>query len=181
MNREDIIGVICDLYQELAISEFGFDLRETCNELGINLMPYSAFENKVLLTSFDEDGFNIMNPNNNKIEIYYNDEIIPHQRIYFTIPHELGHIVLNHNIVGGNETNEQHKEANIFAQEFYCPLSLIIYYDLKTKSDLISTFGITSGYAGVILDKLKKRSKTLSLTEKRLVRIFENNKNKKTK
>lgn len=181
MNRENIIGVICDLYEELEIGELGFDLKDVCKKLEINLIPYSSFENKELLIGFDEDGFNIINPYNNKIEIYYNDLINPIQRIYFTIPHELGHITLNHNIKGGNETNKQYKEANIFALEFYCPLALIIHYNLKTKSDLISTFGITNSYANVILDKLNKRSKTLSLNEKRLVSLFESNKLNKTK
>ena len=181
MNREDIIGIICDLYEELEISEFGFDLKDVCLKLGINLIPYSAYRNKSLLINFDEDGFNFINPDNNKIEIYYNDFIEPKQRMYFTIPHELGHIVLNHNYEKGNETEEQHREANIFALEFYCPLALIEYYNLSTKSDLISTFGITSGYANVIIDKLKKRSKMLSKNEKRLIKIFQDNKQKKTK
>lgn len=181
MDREEIIGVICDLYDELEISELGFNLKEICKKLEINLIPYSSYEKKDIFFQFDEDGFNIINSLSNKIEIYYNDEIEPFQRIYFTIPHEIGHIVLNHNTDCENETRKQNKEANIFALEFYCPLSLIIHNKLKTKSDLISTFGITSRYADVILDKLKKRPKTLSLNEKRLVEIFEKNKLNKTK
>jgi Zn-dependent peptidase ImmA (M78 family) len=181
MDREEIIGVICDLYEELEISELGFDLKEICKKLEINLIPYSSYEKKDIFLQFDEDGFNIINSLSNKIEIYYNDEIEPFQRIYFTIPHEIGHIVLNHNTEYGNETRKQNKEANIFALEFYCPLCLIIHNKLNTKSDLISTFGITSGYAEVILDKLNKRFKTLSLNEKRLVEIFEKNKLNKTK
>lgn len=114
MNREYIIGVICNLYKELKISELAFDLKDVCSKLEINLIPYSSYENKDLLLGFDNDGFNIINPINNKIEIYYNDEIVPFRRIYFTIPHEIGHIVLNHNIEISNETIKQHKEANIF-------------------------------------------------------------------
>ena len=181
MNREYIIGVICNLYKELKISELAFDLKDVCSKLEINLIPYSSYENKDLLLGFDNDGFNIINPINNKIEIYYNDEIVPFRRIYFTIPHEIGHIVLNHNIEISNETIKQHKEANIFALEFYCPLALIIHYGLKTKSDIISTFGITNSYADVIIDKLSKRSNELSPNEKRLVKIFERNKLNKLK
>lgn len=115
------------------------------------------------------------------LEIYYNDEIYPFKRIKFTIPHEIGHIVLNHNLEFKNETRRQKKEANIFANEFYCPEALIIHYNLKTESDLMSTFGITFPYAKVLIDKINQRSKILIPNEKRLVKIFENNKIIKTK
>lgn len=181
MDKESILEIICDLYEELEISEFGFDLKQVCNKLGINLIPYSLFENQNFLLKYDEDGFNCINPINNKIEIYYNDSIIPKQRINFTIPHEIGHIALNHNCTFQNETAQQNKEANIFAREFYCPEAFIIHYNLNSISDLMSSFNITRGYTEVLIDKVRKRSKELSLLEKRLIKIFEENKNKKAK
>ncbi len=111
MNREEIIEVICDLYEELKISILGFNLKEVCNKLDINLIPYYLFEDSSLLLKLDEDGFNCINPKSSKIEIYYNDRIYPKQRIKFTIPHEIGHIVLNHNIKKGEYAFDQNKEA----------------------------------------------------------------------
>ncbi len=180
MNKENIIGIVCNLYEELEISDLGFDLEIVCNKLEINLKPYSSFENKFILLRFDEDGFNCINPIKNSVEIYYNDEIYPHQRLKFTIPHEIGHIVLNHNLDLKSETNIQKKEADIFASEFYCPEALIIHYNLRTELDLMSTFGITLSYAKVLIDRVNNRTKNLSCKEKRLVKIFEKNKLKKS-
>lgn len=183
MSREDILDVIADLYQEYEISEFGFDLIELIKKMEINIVPYSSFskEKQNVLKNYDEDGFNVINPNNNKIEIYYNDFIKPKRRISFTLPHELGHICLGHNYRLGNETKLQKNDANLFANEFYCPQAFMINYNLITVSDLISTFNITDGYAKVLLEKLnKRRDKSLSYNEERLIKTFEYNKRKKS-
>lgn len=182
MTKEEIIDVIADLYEEHKISKLGFNLKQYCNEAGILLIPYSSFGDKSKnLMDFDEDGFNIINPESNCCEIYYNDEISPRLRINFTVPHEIGHISLGHNLKLGSETSSQNKEANIFANEFYCPQVLIIYFNLLTKSKLMSTFNITSGYAETLLDKIsQRRSMKFTPSEQRLLNIFLNNqKNKK--
>ncbi len=183
MTRERILDVIVDIYQEYEIREFGFDLIKLIKKMEINLVSYSNFskEKQAILKNYDEDGFNIINPNNNKIEIYYNDLIKPKGRLYFTLPHELGHICLGHNCRLGNETETQRSDANLFANEFYCSQAFMIYYNLRTVSDLISAFNITEGYAKVLLEKLsKRRDKRLSYNEKRLIKIFEYNKTKKS-
>lgn len=131
------------------------------------MLPYSSYDKKDLLIKFDKDVFILFNSENGKFEIYYNDEIKPFKRIKFTIPHELGHICLNHTLKMGNETNVQKKEADLFANEFYCSQAFIIHYKLFTSSDLISSFGNTYGYAEILLEKLKKR-KSLNLIESEL-------------
>lgn len=174
---DEIIEVVCDIYEEFQISEFGFDLKKLIKDMGINLIPYSAFNDNTILKKIDEDGFYLINPVNNRIEIYYNDQIFPKGRIKFTLPHELGHICMGHGTKSGYETSIQKNEANIFANELYCPQAFMIYYRLRTKNDLISIFGITNSYAETLLSKLKQR-KSLQLTqaELKLVRIFEKNK-----
>lgn len=174
-----ILECICDIYKECHISEFGFDLKEICKKLEINLIAYDQFEeNANKFYKFDEDAFNIINFKNNKCEIYYNDKIRPKERIKFTIPHEIGHIVLGHHTRAvENETKAQKKEADEFARQFYVPEAFLIHYNLKTISDLMSNFGITSGYAEVILDRFnQRRNKVLTEQESRLIEIFENNK-----
>lgn len=182
MYKEDIIDVIADLYEEHKISEMGFSLKKYCNEAGILLIPYSSFETGgEKLCKFDEDGFNIINPESNCCEIYYNDLIHPRLRIKFTIPHEIGHISLGHNLKLGSETPRQKWEADTFANEFYCPQVLIIYYNLLTKQKLMSAFGITSGYASTLLDKInERRSMKFTSSEQRLLTVFlKNVENKK--
>lgn len=179
MLKEDIIGNIADIYEDYNVSEFGFCLETLCKKMEINLLPYSSYENNVILSKFDQDGFNLYNAKNGRFEIYYNDAIKPLQRIKFTIPHELGHICLGHALKTQNETHQQKREADLFANELYCPQAFIIYYKLFTTSDLIAAFGITEGYATILLEKLGKRKKiTLSQNEKRLINIFERNRRK---
>ena len=182
MNREEIINIVADLYEEYGISELGFSLKKFCNRAEILLIPYSSYGNESnKLKCFDEDGFNLINPESNHNEIYFNDEIRPFERLKFTIPHEIGHICLGHNLcVEKSETRFQNREANIFANEFYCPQVLIIYFHLNTSSKLISKFGITASYAETLLNKIKeRRSMEFSPAEKRLLEVFlKNQKNK---
>lgn len=177
MKKEEILDVICDIYEQEQISEFGFNLNKLCKRLEINLVPYSSFDDEVdKLVGFEKDGFSYLNPRNSKAEIYYNDKILPKGRIKFTIPHELGHICLGHKYYLNKETPKEKREANLFANELYCSQAFMIHYRLFTISDLISNFGITRGYAETLLDKLKKRNnRKLSINEKRLIEIFEKN------
>ena len=175
MNREEIIDIVADLYEEYGISELGFSLKMFCNRAEILLIPYSSYGNESnKLKRFDEDGFNLINSESNHNEIYFNDEIRPLERLKFTIPHEIAHICLGHNLcVGKSETERQNREANIFANEFYCPQVLIIHFDLNTKSKLISAFGISAGYAQTLLDKIaERRSMEFSPAEERLLSVF---------
>lgn len=175
MTRDEIIDIICDLYEEFSIHEFNFDVIKIIKKMGINLIPYSSYPNKNILKKFEQDGFTVFDEKNNKIKIFYNDDIIPKQRINFTLPHELGHICLGH-IISNNCSNSKQfeNEANIFANEFYCPQCFMIYFNLLTPSDLVSSFDITYSYANVLLEKLSKRkNKELTTNERRLISIFE--------
>lgn len=158
---------------------FGFNLEEICRKLGINLIPYSSYDNdKInLLKKFEEDGFSCLNYLNSKCEIYYNDDIKPKLRIKFTLSHELGHIVLGHIINKSRETHEEEQEANYFAREFYIPQAFLIYYKLDNVPDIMSNFNITHSYASLLLELLERRKdKTLREVEIKLIKIFEENK-----
>ena len=115
----------------------------------------------------------------NCCEIYYNDEIEPQARKYFTIPHEIGHISLGHNLHMSGETRKQKQEADFFATEFYCPRILLKYFNLETKTKLVSAFHITASYADIILEKLDQRGNYFSMSEKRLLNFFFTNRKKR--
>lgn len=176
--KERFLDIICDVYEQNMISDFGYSLKTLCNNLEINLIPYSSFGKGIdILIAKDKDGFSCLNPNNSKCEIYYNDRKYPNDRIKFTIPHELGHILLGHLLYSHEETKTEKWQADLFANELYCPQAFMIYYKLLTPSDLVSNFGITWSYAVTLLDKLNERGdKRLTKNEKRLIEIFEKNK-----
>ena len=88
--------------------------------------------------------------------------------------------MLGHNLSMCNETPLQNRDANFFANEFYCPSVLIVHFDLFTRSKMISNFGISAQYADVLLDKLViKVKKDFSDNEKRLLNAFLKNRNGK--
>lgn len=176
--KERFLDIICDIYEQNLISDFGYSLKNLCNSLEINLIPYSSFGNDIdKFIKFEEDGFSLLNSVNRKCEIYYNDKIYPKRRIKFTIPHELGHILLGHPLYSHEETKTEKWQADLFANELYCPQAFMIHYKLLTSSDLVSNFGITWRYAETLLDKLNERGdKRLTTNEKRLIEIFEKNK-----
>ncbi|MDD2542272.1 MAG: ImmA/IrrE family metallo-endopeptidase [Desulfuromonadaceae bacterium] len=59
------------------------------------------------------------------IPIIFVNELLPGDRLRFTLAHELGHIVMHHNSIPGPEMES---EANAFASEFLMPKNDIEYY-----------------------------------------------------
>ena len=179
-DRDEIIDIIADVYEEYSISRVGFDCLELCKKMGITVKKYSESKEACdLLIRLDEDGISGINKRTNEIFIYYNDNIYPRKRLCFTISHEIGHICLGHHLEWQYETDEMKKEADIFANELYCPQAFMIWYGFTTRKELMTYFGITESYAEVLLDKLRKReSQNLTNSEIRLINIFEKNRKK---
>lgn len=63
--------------------------------------------------------------------------------IKFTLAHETGHIVMNHQEDGEIED----KEANCFARNILCPVPVINNFDLQTYSDYMECFRISEPFA----------------------------------
>lgn len=98
-------------------------------------------------TVSSEHGFSIRNPHTGMVEIYYNDTK-DYSTIRFTLAHELGHIVLEH-----NEDNDiSQKEANCFARNLLCPIPVIDELKLKTVNALVEVFEVGELMAVVSLN-----------------------------
>lgn len=83
-----------------------------------------------------EHGFTITD--GNKSIICYN-ELKDEKTIKFTIPHELGHIVLKHK----EDDTVANKEADCFARNILCPIPIVDKYGLSTKTEYTHFFGIS--------------------------------------
>ena len=120
---------------------------------------------------FSNDGFNLFNVNVLRYQIFYNDQMPP-ERITFTIMHEIGHIMLEHE----EHTEENEQEANFYAKTALVPLGLISKLNLKTSSDIADTFGISFEFARNIVSHFNKTMIYPSIFEKeensRLVQLF---------
>jgi len=108
-NYEQIEKIVDEMYEDLDFAETPVDVFKLCQKLQINLIKYSNIESE-LLSFLSNDGFTILDKENRQYKIFYND-LMPDEKIRFTIMREIGHIMLDHKKL--NKKNE--KEANIFA------------------------------------------------------------------
>ena len=181
-----IVEMVADIYEDHGIAEFGFDPIQLCKNMGHIVLPYSSFsddEKRSLLYKQDKDGFSWYNPRLQKCEIYYNDNASPESRTKFTIPHEIGHIEYGH--IFENEISPKMEcIANEFARQLYMPHILLVKKEITTIHEIMSSFGVTEGYARIILDRLNNRmryhgSEFLD-SEYRILEAFDYNRSHKT-
>lgn len=78
--------------------------------------------------------------------VYYND-YKDETTVRFTLAHETGHIVLDHEKDG----EVQDKEANCFARNILCPVPLIKGFEVKTVSEYMKCFDISEPFAKAAL------------------------------
>lgn len=103
--------------------------------------------------------------------IAYNEEVIPFirpkKRIYWTLAHEFGHFLLQHNkekktarlsrlALNSNDYDKYEQEADFFARYFIAPPSIVKEAKIFDTKKLQSFFGITSSAANKTIDYIKK-------------------------
>ncbi len=94
-----------------------------------------------------EMGFTFFDRKKKRWEIFYNDTKCE-TTIRFTLAHELGHIVLEH-----DEDNDVHdKEANCFARNLLAPVPVRDGYQLEKIDDYCECFNISDLMAKVVKD-----------------------------
>ena len=98
------------------------------------------------LFAVSEYGFSIKN--GDKRIIYYNEKKAL-ACIRFTLAHEIGHAVLNHQ----NEDDlGAEREANCFARNLLCPLPIATALEAKTEDDYVSVFNVSNQMARITID-----------------------------
>lgn len=94
------------------------------------------------------------------------------QQARFTIAHEVGHIILNHNNFKGNIE----KEANSFAARLLMPLGILNELNVQSAEELAKICNVSieaAGYRFERLEKLKERNKfRSSILENELINNF---------
>lgn len=98
------------------------------------------------LFAVSEYGFSIKK-NGNRI-IYYNEKM-PLACIRFTLAHEVGHAVLQHQ---DEDDPLAEKEANCFARNLLCPAPIISAFELLFVRDYVAVFNVSADMARVAID-----------------------------
>lgn len=145
-NKYEIIKqMIIQLFIQHDIRSIPIDCFEICAKMDIKLKPYSRLTKEALSKAMatSKDGFCLLleEPigqfSYNQWYIFYNDHQ-SHERIRFTLMHEIGHIVLDHT----EHSELAESEANFFAKYALAPPPLIHkiqpedYMDVAKRFDL---------------------------------------------
>lgn len=159
ISNEDLYRITVDFIKENHLG-YGVNVISLCNKLDYPLVKY---HNKHKLVSFSKDGFIYREGNN--FYIFYNEDMYPN-RINFTIAHELGHIVLNHDLVGGKYKNRKiltyggndllEHQANTFAQNILMPADKMVLLKNHSVDDIARYFCVSKKMAEVRLSRLKE-------------------------
>lgn len=141
MNYKNVRDIVWKILIKNEITELPIDLEKICKQEGINLFSYKVGKNFIeSLGMTDEDlendAFSISSA------IFYNEEK-PHQRIRFSIAHEIGHILLHTNRaikVYNREPSPYDSpievEANAFAARLLAPLCVLQFLNLNSAKEI---------------------------------------------
>lgn len=130
MNLKDNVDkLILNTYDICGIFAFPFDCKMVLNKHGYKCKPYSTLNSKKknICLNISNDACIIDKT------IFYNDAS-PDLRIRFTLMHELGHILLNHD----HSSPDQEDEADYFASCILAPRIMIHHLCLTSKYQKIT-------------------------------------------
>lgn len=149
----------------------------TCNinRLPVNLGDISDFYGlKVSLYSdtnltqlFREDvlkGDGFIVRNKSEKQIFLNEKIHNRNRRRFTLAHELGHGILNHDISNvhyrnnenDSQTDMQELEANVFARDILMPATVLAALDIHTPEEIMKLCDVSRRSAEIRAERMEE-------------------------
>ena len=179
MNYNFIYGKILDAYKKSGTDSFPISAKDILHYHGYTIVPYSFLEEKrqglaEMCFQYSEDAFRFKNL------IYYND-MQPKSRIDFSLMHELGHILLEHQ----GEYDWQEIEANNFASNILAPRIAIHYARCTSPEDVKRRFGLSPEASNYAYDSylswfehIEKNGNKISRIDKKIYDHFYNDKYK---
>ncbi len=114
---------------------------EIASKMGITLIPYSSFSERKLSSAMETspDGC-VVETNDGRECIYYNDVDWDYERQNYTILHEIGHIVLDHT---GADPDKEEDEANFFAKYAIAPPVLVHRSGARSAEEIYEVFDVS--------------------------------------
>lgn len=147
---------------ECGIKKLPIDLGSIADFYNIKVILYSdtnltqLFHKDVLAG----DGF-IAN-NSGEKQIFINDKINNRNRRRFTLAHELGHGILNHNIgiihyrnsEIDSQTDMQELQANVFARDILMPATVLAALDIHTPEEIMKLCDVSRRSAEIRAERM---------------------------
>lgn len=152
MNLEFIKEKVLKVYEKCDIHTFPIDCFSILHCYKIQVFTYEEAKEHntdlyIAIKNYSKDAIRF------KSTVYYNSSNSI-GRIRFSLMHELGHIVLDHQ--GESQDNED--EADYFASYMLAPRVAIAVQNCKTADDIHDTFGLSYAAANKTLFDYKKWS-----------------------
>lgn len=167
------------------INSLPVDLWKIAEHFNLNIHSYSKssviqlFREEVL----QGDGFIVCI--GDKKEIFINDKINHRPRRRFTVAHELGHGILNHDISkihyrnneNDSQTDMQELEANVFARDILMPATVLAALDIHTPEEIMKICDVSRRSAEIRAERMEELYKrnlfNLHPTERKVRELFD--------
>lgn len=157
--------------RDCKITVLPLDLMKIIKFYDFRIIPYSKSDYVKSLNAEiqNEDGFSRMVEGQKAI--YFNDNVKSKERIRFTVAHELGHCVMNHNLanikyrnyeIDNPDDSIEEMQANVFARDILMPAIVLHYTNCCTYADIMRLCSVSEASAKIRAERmgvLKKRNK----------------------
>lgn len=134
------------------------------NGITIKLFSHSmAFLTKHNIDAINDDGFALVV--DNKKTIFINDKKGTKQRKRFTLAHEIGHILLEHNLtkikrrtieIDYDNMSLEEMQANVFARDLLMPACFLYILDLHTADEIAETCNVSIASATIRAKRMRE-------------------------
>lgn len=151
---ERIDKLAIDIYVDYELNEFPIDANSLCKRMGINLVPYSAYEdeNRNILYKESTEGSFSYGATKLKPIIFYNDGAdAVYGNTRQTVFHEIKHYV------DEDEDDSEDDLVEHFARYMACPTQYLVWKNITDVNEIISTFGVSATIAGFVSNSVKNR------------------------
>lgn len=174
-----------DVLYECGINRLPIDLWSISHILKLSIVPYSQTSIVQIFTDNAKQGDGFVTIINGNKTIFINDKIKYLQRRRFTVAHEIGHAVLEHDIGEihyrnseiDNLDDQQELEANVFARDLLMPAFVLKELNVRSADEIMRICNVSRQSAEIRLKRLTElyqRGKFYtSDKESRLVAQFE--------
>ena len=144
------------------INSLPVDLWKIAKHFDLRIHPYSKTNLIGLLKEDVSQGDGFIVYLDGKKEIFINDKIHCRNRRRFTVAHELGHGILNHDISQihyrnseiDSQTDMQELEANIFARDILMPATVLAALDIHTPEEIMEPCNVSRQSAAIRAQRL---------------------------
>ena len=140
------------------------DLGEIADHYGFKVVTYS---DTALTQLFREDvlqGDGFIIQNRSEKQIFINDKIHNRNRRRFTLAHEIGHGVLQHemavihyrNSETDSQTDAQELQANVFARDLLMPATVLAALDIHTPEEIMQLCHVSRQSAEIRAERMEE-------------------------